>query len=60
LDTYHVEAITGGTDAKVNVDVRLRRGEKVVTSKAMSEDIVMASVDGGTGEILYEGELEGH
>jgi D-citramalate synthase len=40
-----VEAITGGTDAMVNVEIRLRRGEKVVTSKAMSEDIVMASVD---------------
>jgi len=45
LDTYHVEAITGGTDAMVNVEIRLRRGDKVVTSKAMSEDIVMASVD---------------
>jgi D-citramalate synthase len=45
LDTYHVEAITGGTDAMVNVEIRLRRGDKVVTSKGISEDIVMASVD---------------
>ena len=45
LDTYHVEAITGGTDAVVNVEVRLRRGDKMVTSKGTSEDIVMASVE---------------
>jgi len=44
LDMYHVEAITGGTDALVNVEVRLRRGDRVVTSKGVSEDIVMASV----------------
>lgn len=45
LDRYHVEAITGGTDAFVNVEVRLRRGDRMVTSKGTSEDIVMASVE---------------
>jgi len=45
LDTYHVEAITGGTDAVVNVEVKLRRGDKMVTSSGVSEDIVMASVE---------------
>lgn len=45
LDTYHVEAITGGTDAVVNVEVRLRRDCRIVTSTGVSEDIVMASVD---------------
>ncbi|MFQ6052737.1 MAG: 2-isopropylmalate synthase [Candidatus Bathyarchaeia archaeon] len=45
LDTYHVEAITGGTDAVVNVEVRLRRGDRVVNSTGISEDIVMASVE---------------
>jgi isopropylmalate/citramalate/homocitrate synthase-like protein len=45
LDTYHVEAITGGTDAVVNVEVRLRRDGRIVTSTGVSEDIVMASVD---------------
>ena len=45
LDTYHVEAITGGTDAVVNVEVRLRRGDRLVTSKSVNVDIVMASVE---------------
>jgi len=45
LDTYHVEAITGGTDAVVNVEVRLRRGDRIVSSRGVSEDIVMASVE---------------
>ncbi len=45
LDTYHVEAITGGTDAVVNVEVRLRRGERLVTSRGVNDDIVMASVE---------------
>ena len=45
LDVYHVEAITGGTDAAVNVEVWLRQGGKLVTSRGTNEDIVMASVD---------------
>ena len=45
LDTYSVEAITGGTDAMVNVEVRLRRGDRLVTSKGVNEDIVMASIE---------------
>jgi D-citramalate synthase len=45
LDTYSVEAITGGTDAMVNVEVRLRRGERLVTSKGVNEDIVLASIE---------------
>jgi len=45
LDTYHVEAITGGTDAAVDVEVRLRQGERMVTSTGVSDDIVMASVN---------------
>jgi D-citramalate synthase len=45
LVLYQVEAITGGTDAVVNVQVRLRQGDKLVTSRGTNEDIVMASVD---------------
>jgi len=45
LDTYHVEAITGGTDAVVNVEVRLRRGNRMVNSFGVDEDIVRASVE---------------
>ena len=45
LDVYHVEAITGGTDARVNVEVNLRQGDYLVSSRGTNEDIVLASVD---------------
>ena len=45
LDSYHVEAITGGTDAVVNVEVRLRRGDRIVNSTGVNEDIVQASIE---------------
>ncbi|MEM2166362.1 MAG: alpha-isopropylmalate synthase regulatory domain-containing protein, partial [Candidatus Bathyarchaeia archaeon] len=44
LEEYHVNAITGGTDAVVEVMVRLRKGDRVVTAMGVHEDIVMASV----------------
>jgi len=45
LEEYHVNAITGGTDALVEVIVRLRKGDKVVTALGAHGDIVMASVE---------------
>lgn len=45
LEHYGVKAITGGTDAMVEVFVRLRKGEKTVTAMGVREDIVMASVE---------------
>jgi D-citramalate synthase len=45
LEEYHVKAITGGTDAVVEVLVRLRKGAKVVTAMGARGDIVMASVE---------------
>ncbi len=45
LEQYHVESITGGTDAVVEVLVRLRRGNRTVTAIGVREDIVMASVE---------------
>jgi D-citramalate synthase len=45
LDTYHVEAITGGTNAVVNVEVRLRREDRIVNSSGINEDIVQASIE---------------
>ncbi|MEM1550995.1 MAG: 2-isopropylmalate synthase [Candidatus Bathyarchaeia archaeon] len=45
LEEYHVEAITGGTDAVVEVVVRLRKGDRIITSIGVHEDIVMASVN---------------
>ena len=45
LDEYHVKSITGGTNALVEVVVRLRRGNRTVTSTGARGDIVMASVE---------------
>jgi D-citramalate synthase len=45
LEQYHVESITGGTDAMVEVVVRLRKGERTATAMGVREDIVMASVE---------------
>jgi D-citramalate synthase len=45
LEEYHVKAITGGTDAVVEVVVKLRRGDRIITSMGVHEDIVMASVN---------------
>jgi D-citramalate synthase len=45
LEQYHVEAITGGTNANVKVIVRLRKGSRTATAKRIHEDIVMASVE---------------
>jgi len=45
LTEYRVEAITGGTDAFVDVKVKLRKGDREIGSGAVGTDIVMASVD---------------
>jgi len=45
LDRFSMKAITGGTDAVADVTVRLRRGDKYVTSNGVDGDTVMASVD---------------
>jgi len=45
LEEYTVEAITGGTDAVVDVTVTLSREGRIVTARGVHEDIVMASVE---------------
>ncbi|MEM2369707.1 MAG: 2-isopropylmalate synthase [Candidatus Bathyarchaeia archaeon] len=45
LEEYHVKAITGGTDAVVEVIVKLRKGDRMATAMGVHEDIVMASVN---------------
>jgi D-citramalate synthase len=46
LDSYHVDAITGGTDAVVTVEVDLSRGDRSVSVSASDADITRASVVG--------------
>ncbi|MEM1550344.1 MAG: 2-isopropylmalate synthase [Candidatus Bathyarchaeia archaeon] len=45
LEEYNVKAITGGTDAVVEVMVKISKGDRVVTAMDANEDIVMASVN---------------
>lgn len=45
LEQYNVKAITGGTDAMVEVVVRMRRGNRTVTAMGVREDIVKASME---------------
>jgi len=45
LISYHVDAITGGTDALVDVIIQLKRGNRIVTSRGARTDIIMASVE---------------
>jgi D-citramalate synthase len=44
LDDYRVEAITGGTDALVEVWVKMSRDGQVVSARGAGPDIIMASV----------------
>ncbi|MFB6169952.1 MAG: (R)-citramalate synthase [Haloarculaceae archaeon] len=45
LDSYHVDAITGGTDAVVTVKVEMSRGDRTVVVSASDSDITRASVE---------------
>jgi D-citramalate synthase len=45
LEEYHVDAITGGTDALVEVLVKLSKDGKIVTARGARTDIIMASVE---------------
>jgi D-citramalate synthase len=49
LEQYNVKAITGGTDAMVEVTVRMRKGTRTATAMGVREDIVMASLDAVIG-----------
>ncbi len=45
LQEYHVDAITGGTDALVEVTTTLSNGEMTRTSRGAETDIIAASVE---------------
>ncbi len=45
LVSYHVDAITGGTDALVDVIVQVSKGDRIVTARGARTDIIMASVE---------------
>ena len=57
LDEYHVDAITGGTDAMVDVTVKLNKNGRTITSRGARTDIIQASVEAvvtGMNRLLRE------
>ncbi|MBS1263792.1 MAG: (R)-citramalate synthase CimA [Methanonatronarchaeales archaeon] len=57
LENYRVEAITGGTDALVEVVIKLSRDGRIVTAHGARADIIMASVEAmidGVNRLLEE------
>jgi D-citramalate synthase len=55
LEEYHVDAITGGTDALIDVVVKVKHEGNIVTARSTQPDIIMASVEaylGGINKIL--------
>lgn len=45
LEEYHVDAITGGTNALVEVWVTMAMGDRKITARGAGADIIMASVE---------------
>lgn len=45
LAEYHVDAITGGTDALIDVVVKLKSDDKIITARSTQSDIINASVE---------------
>lgn len=57
LEEYHVDAITGGTDALIDVVVKLKNEDKIISSRSTQPDIIMASVEaflGGVNKIVSD------
>ncbi len=62
LQEYHVDAISGGTDAMVDVVVKLTDGRRIVTARGTNGDIIMASVQAmlnGVNRLLWDRKLGG-
>jgi hypothetical protein len=44
LDEYHLDAITGGSDALAEVTIRVSKNGNSTIARGVNEDVVMASV----------------
>ena len=54
---YHVDAITGGTDALIDVIVKLQKGDRILSARSTEPDIIDASVKAyisGVNRLLQE------
>lgn len=57
LIEYHVDSLTGGTDAFIDVIIKLQKGDKVVSARGTEPDIINASVKAyiaGVNRLLKE------
>ena len=45
LEEYHEDAVTGGTDALIEVIIKLSSGDKIISARATEPDIINASVE---------------
>ncbi|WP_297983698.1 (R)-citramalate synthase [uncultured Methanobrevibacter sp.] len=45
LEEYHVDAVTGGTDALIEVIVKLSSADKIISARATEPDIINASIE---------------
>ena len=57
LIEYHVDAITGGTDAFIDVIIKLQKADRVVSARGTEPDIINASVKAyiaGVNRLLRE------
>ncbi|MDR0911223.1 MAG: 2-isopropylmalate synthase [Methanobrevibacter sp.] len=45
LEEYHVDAITGGTNALIDVIVKLKLGNEIISARSTQPDIINASVE---------------
>ncbi|KZX11189.1 (R)-citramalate synthase [Methanobrevibacter curvatus] len=45
LEEYHVDAITGGTDALIDVILKLKSKDKIISARGTQPDIINASVE---------------
>lgn len=45
LMEYHVDSINGGTDALIDVIVKLKKGDKILSARSTRPDIINASVE---------------
>jgi len=62
LEEYHVDAITGGTDALIDVVIKLRHGDRMISARSTQPDIIMASVEAfisGVNRLLTNQKSEG-
>lgn len=57
LEEFHVDAITGGTDALIDVLLKIKSDDKIITARSTQPDIIMASVEAylkGVNKILSD------